>query len=265
MKKNTNLSSNVKYVSIVTYLSNEQLEEAILKRKAYITGFAYINHEPDDSDKVPHTHVQINSTRSRRMSDYLGWLKGYIDEKGLPINSRIEETLSIAGVHDYFLHNRPEDAGKHQYNEQDIKILTCIADPWGEQTKLEMSEVAIEEMLAKKEANADDCEQMIDDIISMIPSRQMARKYGRDYMKNFKSYRQFASMVVMEETADIELARKIAGDEIGYINQISNQSYVSGITTALQNMKMIVSEAYKNNVSAEEAIRDFLGVNESGK
>lgn len=54
-----------------------------------------------------------------------------------------------------------------------------------------------------KEDKHDDVEELIDDMIKNLSWREMARKYGRDYMKNYKAYQQYALNVALEETGDI--------------------------------------------------------------
>lgn len=204
------LSKNTNAVTLMSYATEEELQKVILSKREYILGCAYIFHDKDDNEN--HYHIQLTLKRSRRLSDIIGWFKNCSDSKGEKANTFGEITLSCRAQEEYFTHSDDEsrNAGKHQYLPENIKVLDDIGDPWDFVTAHDKQVGVIQ----KRRESEDENEQLLQDIIDGVSQREMARKYGRDYMKNFKVYRAFASNVVLEETCDIALALELQGDLI---------------------------------------------------
>lgn len=115
--------SKLKDYSLVTYLSESQLQDVILRfyKAGALSHYLYIYHDKDSS--VPHFHVYLNFNIGVRQSQVLLFFQGYIDEKGLDINTNIQPVFHPDAMFDYFLHNTEDclKANKFLYDEKDLK------------------------------------------------------------------------------------------------------------------------------------------------
>ena len=166
--------------SMIAYGVNPCGDSLELLKFTSCTGLAMIYHDrdvlADGSLKEPHWHILVYFANAVS-------LKGAcaaIDEICVG-NVLGEPVKDVQGAYQYLVHkNNPE---KFQYCPSDI--IT-----WGDFEKLIAED--------KKEAQN---EQFLMDLLSL--SRwEMACKYGRDYMKNYDSYRRFTEMI--KEDMEIE-------------------------------------------------------------
>lgn len=254
-------TKETKYVSISTYASEEEIRRIIEEKKEYIKGVSYIYHDKDES--TPHTHIALELKRSRKGGQILRWFDGAKDRANpdTVANTKAQEVISVSALHDYFTHSDPDSRqqGKHQYTENDIKCIEGISDAWSYVTAWEKAEERAEE----KEQKADETEQLLQDIIDHVPQREMCRRYGRDYMKNYQSYKNFASLVVLEETGDFERALRMRDTfEEKFVHKARHEA----ATRAVEYSWNIIKHVLDNNAHPEEAdFRKALNVDEKGR
>lgn len=97
----------------------------------------------------------------------------------------VEEEL--CRYYDYLTHKRDKD--KYQYPQD--QVVTDDLQYWVREYENHTRDPPNEKNIA---------EQIIDDIIATVPSRDLVRKYGREVVINYKAYRAFAGMVYYEES-----------------------------------------------------------------
>lgn len=241
-----------KALSISTYAQEEQILKIFESKQTQILGFAYIFHDKDVSE--PHRHVVVVLKRSRKQQEVLNWFKKCTDDKGERCNTRLQPIACMRGLEEYLTHSDDDSikAGKHQYNEQDIKVLKDdeLFDYVTDYDKAQEREKV-------KEEKADEVESLIDDIISGVPLREMARRYGRDYMKNATAYRRYASDVVLEETGDLGKALQICRYDNRVLDQVANEA----VAHTLDCVKMHIQNAYKAKVEPTcDDLLEFMGM-----
>lgn len=209
-----------KYIGLMTYATEQEFTRILSEKAPYIKGVSYILHDKETAE--PHYHIALELKRSRKGQAIIRWFKGLKDSKGENANTLGEEVISVSALHDYFLHadEKSISEGKHQYTEEDIKVIEGLPNAWDYETAWEKAEAQAE----AKEQKADEVEQMLDDIIAEVPAREMARRYGRDFMKNASQYRRFASEVVLEETQDLEKAVRLGRYDNKVMQQIANET-----------------------------------------
>ena len=153
--------------SLITYLPEETflpiLENNIQK-------YAYILHDKDGVK--PHWHIVTYTTNPRARNG----IKELFPAEQTTLIERIK--VSRKKVFEYLTHKNEKD--KHQYTAEEVK--TNDAEFW-----------------EKDEAENKSTDSLIDDIIAGVPFRELARRYGRDYIKNYTTYNHFASMVAAQE------------------------------------------------------------------
>lgn len=228
-----------KFHALTTYATEEQIKTVLLAKSSQIEHARYIYHYKED--KEPHIHLVIVTLKSRKLSDVRGWFKELADSKGEPANTLSEELASTSAMEEYFTHSDEKslaDDTKHQYLAEDIKVLLgSTVDYLNIETRLqETQRIAAESAerdQKKRAATADDVEQQLNDIIAGLPLRDMARKYGRDYIKNRRAFVDYAAMIVCEETGTLPM--HLLADPIAEkINDLRRQAANDGYEEALK-------------------------------
>lgn len=247
------LKRGTRAVFVRTYATAESLENA-LEGKG-LEAYAYILHDKDGCE--PHLHVVMLADRSRRGKDMYAWLKDCVDSKGELANSEIEVVRSMDACHKYLTHSddTSKQKGKHQYEEENI-IYPMGGEPWDYKTPTDIQFQSKE----KERASAEKCDQLIQDIIDRVPAREMARRYGRDYMKNHMVYRKFAAEVLLEEGGDFEKAFALTDSALdGRVHrEITHAFDLGGQETILQIRQMVAQGyAYHEAVNEISKRRDF--------
>lgn len=168
--------------SCVTYMSEENLRTLL---KDHARNFAYIKHDdPQDlQGKEPHTHVVITFEQQKSFS-----MVGKIfDKYGEGQGTRKQPCNDIGGALLYLTHESEgaKTDGKFQYNRR--KLVLSKQDFYDKY-------VGGEEIT--------DTENFVEDLIDphMSPTA-MAKKYGRDFIRNFKSYMYFRKIARIEESS----------------------------------------------------------------
>lgn len=246
------LSRGTRAIFVRTYATSESLERALDGKG--LSSYAYIMHDKDGCE--PHLHVVMLADRSRRGKDMYAWLKDCVDEKGQPCNSEVEIIKSMDACHRYLTHSddTSKQKGKHQYAEQDI-IYPLGEAPWDYKTPTDVQFQAKE----KRKASEDENEQLINDIIARTPSRQMARKYGRDYMKNHKAYKQFAAEILLEEGGSIDAAFALTESIMDTrIQKEMKDSFEMGTASAVAYIRQRVSQGLTFAEAVLEIERRFM-------
>ena len=151
--------------SIVSYASIEEIRRLLEQAKAW----AYIKH---DKDEGKDTHYHIVATFSQAKS--FRWVRNQVVSTQNTFTEPIHG--EVGDVLDYFTHKGFVE--KYQYSETDI--VYSDKEYW---------ERRIRNCDTEKE---DKNEAFLNDLLSPNFSvEEMARKYGRDFIKNYKQYHQF--------------------------------------------------------------------------
>ena len=248
-------------VTLRTYLSEDQIESALRDRAPFVCVAYMAKHDKDVNEdgtpKVPHFHINLLLDRSRELKNVLSWFAG-VDEAGKPVQTHIEAVLDPVGCDEYMIHATEEARakGKYQYDEEIIKVLKGDRDTFRE---FKTDWVRKHEARVKKESSQDETEEMIDDIIAGKSFREMARKYGRDYMKNCWTYRAYCSHIVMEESGDVEKALAVEGRyQLDILSAETRKEYVHGQVDGLKFIKRVMSDiANSDNITLADAIESI--------
>ena len=168
----------MKQIAIMTYASKTQVLSILEKKKAAYTAYAMIEH---DKDKAPkHCHIFIKFNCNRNGTDILKWFELCCDKNGVLVNTRFEQVHSEKGLHDYLTHsNTPE---KHQYSESEI---------------IYSDENAREELL--KECVQDNGYGALEDMLRGVKLKEIARKWGRDFIRHYNAYKMLTEDIRKEE------------------------------------------------------------------
>lgn len=159
--------------SLVTYC-DESLFLPILKANS--KSFAYIYHDKDLKDdgslKEPHFHIVVSFQSNRSPHS----VRELFPDKP---NTFVEVAFDKSACFRYLTHS--DDPDKFQYPIQAVKGVN-------------FSSFSVS-------GDASDISQFLDDLspFSVLTLRELAIKYGRDFIKNYRTYRSYAKAVYEEE------------------------------------------------------------------
>lgn len=208
--------------------------------------YAYILHDkdvnPDGTPKTPHYHLLVTfadaKTKSsvRKMTD--------IDSLTEDTTINFQKLINPRNAFRYLIHDTPEAKadGKYQYSLDAVKYDS--ADFWCD--------------CDASDSNA----EFLDDLLSdTMNERSMALKYGRDYIRYRRCYREFADTLRIEDIrhsvstnrddllnalADADNAIENVDDTIDdviiqYIGALLAKRYIDNIDVDTQSVEQMVS------------------------
>lgn len=142
-------------------------EEDVLKVCKVSQHYAYIVHDKEEKEKHWHVLCTFKVWKS------LASIKSIIDNRQ---NVFGEEIHDKQAAYRYLTHkDNPE---KYQYEEEEVK-----SDDKGFWRGEEQGDVV----------------ELLDDIIDGMSFRDMAIKYGKDFVKNYRAYARYAALVEAQE------------------------------------------------------------------
>lgn len=185
---------------------------------AYCSSYAYIKHNEGE----PHYHLCCRFETKQRVSRVI---KLYGSQQNMSIGKLTRGEACV----DYLTHkNNPE---KRQYSLDEVTSFN-IDDLIGS------TELTIEKSQSGSKASQFEMSAFLDDLVlyyqKRVSSREMAVRYGRDFIKNCERYRAFGQMMDIEEKAknasellancfgDIDTVSQLVGD------YVSNYMMVNG-------------------------------------
>lgn len=209
-----------RYHSVITYASIDELRPVLMSVKHY----CYIEHNKDNNE--PHKHLLLAYVHDKSANALLKELKGLSLQ-----NSFVEPIKKGSAMLEYLTHtNQPN---KYQYSETDIVYdskeywLDIFVDEHEKMLAL------AEEKKQQEEAKALSEREFIDDLIeSRLSHKEMAYKYGRDYIRNCRSYLEFKRLVEAEEEEARNTALKQQIEEMEYELSTANTVYHMDMTSA---------------------------------
>lgn len=176
----------------ITYVKEETLRANLLK---YADHYAYIRHDRDENEVHTHVLVTFKGNKSiKRVRELLS--------EGSDQNTLAEPIEDIEHDLEYLTHEDEvsKEQGKHRYAKEDITF-----DDYDYWTKV------ARDSTAQKISN----EEFIDDLTRGIGFShiEMAKKYGRDYIRNLRSYMYFRKIAMIEEGRHDELMAEMKYEE----------------------------------------------------
>lgn len=182
---------------LISYLPSTNIINDILDKKLKnIKSYAFIYHDKDiyfndildDKNeiihkkgdfKVPHFHIYLKLKSSRDSEEIKRWFmpKELIDENGLPYNCLSQKVKSSVACIEYLTHkNEPE---KYQYSENDI--ISYNID-----SVLENDAI-------------DNSIDIVEDMLSGFSTRELVKRYGRDFIYHYSSYSAIVAKIKYED------------------------------------------------------------------
>ena len=188
----------VRELFLISYLPSADIINDILDKKLKnIKSYAFIYHNKDiyfndildDKNelihkkgdlKTPHFHIYLKLKDSREPDEIKRWFmpKGLIDDNGLPFNCLSQKVKSSFACIEYLTHkNEPE---KYQYSENDIVSFNI-------------------ESVLENDA-IDNSIDIVEDMLSGSTTRELVKRYGRDFIYHHSSYSAIVEKIKYEDS-----------------------------------------------------------------
>lgn len=161
--------------SMVSYARRSEIEPLLQKSKHW----AIISHENDVNTNGAHFHILVTFAQQKSFSQVCS----YVESEQNTFAQEVQGT--IADVLTYWTHKNSPEKTQHEKSE----IQFDDERYWGRYDE---------------EVQDDANEAFINDLIAQTSQHEMARRYGRDYMKNFAKYQQFGNILRNEQIRDVE-------------------------------------------------------------
>lgn len=184
---------------LISYLSEDEIVKCLGNEN--INHYAYILHDKDTKEdgelKEKHYHILVTLRNQRSIEGIRNDFKGESEQNTLA--KPIEDI-----THDYRYLTHEDDEDKVKYDKDDIK--TDDKTYWGRVAKDE---------IVTTDANEEFIRDLTADNISY---KNMALKYGRDFIKNRRQYIEYRVLLRAEERKELKEIRseedlKIFADE----------------------------------------------------
>ena len=182
---------------LISYLPSIDIINNILDKKLKnIKSYAFILHDKDiylndildDKNvlihkkgdlKVPHFHIYLKLKSNRYADEIKRWFmpKELTDENGLPYNCLSQKVKSSVACIEYLIHkNEPE---KYQYSENDVVSYN------------------IDSVLDND--SIDNSIDIVEDMLSGFSTRELVKRYGRDFIFHYSSYSAIVAKIKYED------------------------------------------------------------------
>lgn len=157
--------------SLVTYASEEEFSDLLKLAKHY----AYICHDRDiNEDGTPkerHYHILITFEREKSLQ----WIRKHIASDQNTLSQPIND---LGSAYEYLWHKN--DSKKAQYDQGEV--ITDSHEYWKRYTSEEIT-------------GEDKNEMFVNDLMAEdYKPLEMAKKYGRDFIRYFKQYNEFREL-----------------------------------------------------------------------
>ena len=173
--------------ALSTYLSKEQVKDVLFRHDKQIKAYAYIEHNKDlNEDKTPkenHIHILLRTINNITVDNVRNWFKGYTDLKGLPINTLGQVMHDITSSFEYLTHNTEQAKadGKYLYDENEV-----ISNDLGY-------------FKNNTEHTEDNITLAILELCEGVPLKEVATKYGRDFIIHYQSIKMLFNDIQRQE------------------------------------------------------------------
>lgn len=177
----------VRSFCLSTYLTKSEVGEILRKHERQIRAYAYIEHDRDvNKDGTPkprHIHLLLRTVNGRTVEDIRNWFKGFTDEKGMPVNTLGQEMHDIGSSFEYLTHDTEAaiSEGKFRYDSADI-----VSND-------------VEYFKGTSERDEDNISLAVMDLCNGIPLREVALKYGRDFIIHYANIKLLFNDIQLQE------------------------------------------------------------------
>lgn len=165
-------TSRVRCFSLISYLSEEQINEVIENHTNHLKAFAYIYHDLDLTEdgcfKQAHFHILLATYNAYSLETVRRWFLGFKDTENKEINTFCERVLDKTHAYMYLTHSTEKaiNDGKHQYSVDDIH--SCNS-----------------QYFLDNSSSDDNILLALNEMLDGVPLVEISKKYGRDFILHY--------------------------------------------------------------------------------
>lgn len=180
---------------LVTYLDENTIRQTL--KAMSVAHWAFIRHDKDD--KEPHTHILLRmNNKTTAQSVKKKFIKaGTGLDNGKDVNTMVEYAQDTEYCFEYLTHANAKE--KYQYPITDVVTddLGYWRGDYSSFGKQKTAERSIENTAY----------QILSDLENKVSLREMARRYGREFIINRRSYVEYYELMAEEERYKKDLER----------------------------------------------------------
>lgn len=166
-------SKRFRNFSLVTYCSPEQVQAVMHAHDKQLKAYAYILHDKDTIEigelKTSHCHVIVSLVNNTTCEAVRNWFRGFVDNRGLPVNTLAQSCHDIFAAFDYLTHNTEQAKSDGKYLYSDSDIVGFNLDFFKDDTKQEIDNLTL----------------AITDMLNGVPLADVLQRYGRDFIVHY--------------------------------------------------------------------------------
>lgn len=179
--------------SIITYVGEKNIQKVLMAHSRSVRAFAYILHDQDES--TPHHHLLIKTYDAWTATQINKWFEGLKYE--INENTLTEPATDLHALRDYLTHSdyKSRSEGKHLYQKTDIV------------------DGGLFDMIDKKDSY-DETYEILNQVIIGTGTRELVRKYGKNYLFHIQQFDLAAERVLHEDRRPLETIVACVKDEL---------------------------------------------------
>lgn len=197
-KNSVRYSSGRKYCFYLdSYLTEGQILKVLFEHRNQIRVYAYAYHDKDvysTNDpragelKEPHYHILLITYTNHTLSAVRRWFYGFYDDNGQQVNTLGQIGIDKYTCYDYLTHSDRDSIAKGKYLYSD-DIVKCNDREF---------------FMGHEKAEYDVSTQIIDSLLAGVDYKTLRKRFGKNFILNFHTYKNYAFEESVNERFDIE-------------------------------------------------------------
>lgn len=184
-------SGRYRKFSLITYLSQIQIEKVLCEHWNQIRAYAYAYHDKDTNDdgtpKEPHTHLIIVTHCTCTLSAVRRWFDGFVKD-GKPVTTTAQKMTDEYEMYEYLIHNTRTAIAENKYR-YDPKIRQSNNHEY---------------FKANEESNYDNIQLACEMLLKGTSVHDCGKKFGRDFILHYRQIKDYLCDVRLWEKEDIK-------------------------------------------------------------
>lgn len=261
MSQNTvDLRKKYTHHVLLTYATHEAIQSVLDFRGSKIKHYAYALHDrdvkEDGSPKVPHTHLILVTNNGVYPSTVEGWFELVVDEHGQKVTNRWDHgnghtsnDCNLLNCYDYLTHaNAPE---KFAYSSDIIRQsdgLEAVIE------KIRSDEKFLDEKVKDRDKSENYAWNVIQAMLSRVPTIDMCRIYGRDFVYHITQYER--AVAAIREEQNIKDAVAMAEEHLRDVNDKIRErmAHLAQLESEIESMEKRYNSIVTDNCSSFELV-----------
>lgn len=175
--------------SIVTYITEKDIQNVLTSHSRSLRSFAYIRHDKDESE--PHFHLLIRTYDAWTSTQISKWFDTFKLKDNT--NTFVEPANDLYALQEYITHSDYQSIqeGKHRYNIEEVV------------------DGGLFDMIEAKDSY-DDTYEIINALLQGVPTKVLIRRYGKKLIYHYSQFMAVKEAIEREEWQEENRKKDIA-------------------------------------------------------